>query len=420
MSGSLLVENDGGISVDEGASLQLADHPGRFALARTAPHLLLAIPQPDGGSQQPIGRVAFSGDLDGVPFSDVVMLLAQGRRSGLFHVITGAVERTLVFAAGDLVAASSTQAGERLGEVALRLGLLERADLARLLSSAAAGRRVGQRLVERGLLDRERLEQAVQAQIALVFEAILLRPVGSFFFRDHPVPPQNGETAVAAQGLLLDGLRRLDELAHYRTRIPSPQAPVRRTGAAVEPPDEAALQIVAGLETGEATAAELADRLRLPEVEVMRTLFHLAEAGAVEVREDRAARPLADLGADPVPLRDLLRSFNRIFCEVFTEVALAGVLSSFVVEAQTVLASGSDPLFAGLAFDLDGSLPLGEILQRLPEAAQASGKGPRTVLLESLQPVLSQLIRQAEKHLDPHGSADLHARLRLLFGTSEW
>lgn len=421
MSGWLRVENDGAISVDEGASSQLARAPGRYQLARTAPDLLVAVRQPGGERQPPVGRIAFCGDLDGLPFADVVMMLAQGRRSGLLHLLAAGTQRILVFANGDLVAASSTNPGERLGEVALRLGLLERDDLVDLLSNPVAGRRVGEQLVERGLLDREGLLRAVREQIAVVFDAILLRPVGTFFFRDHPVAPGHSAAVVPAQGLLLDGLRRLDEWAHYRSRVPSPQAAVRLgpKQAAVEDPQAA--RVIELLRAGPSTPADLAQALRLPEVDVVRVLFHLAEADAVEIAAERATRPLSELGSDPAPLREMLRSFNRIFGEIFTEVAMAGDASDFAAEATEVLASeSSDRLLHGLSFYPDGSLPVGEILLRLPEAAQQAGKGPRALLLESLQPVLARLVERAEARIDPAARDDLHARLRLLVGMSEW
>ena len=421
MSGWLRVENDGHLSVDEAASHQLARFPGRFQLTRTASDLLLAVRVPEGEGQMPIGRIAFCGDLDGMPFADVVMMLSQGRRSGLLDVITGNAHRCLVFAAGDVVAASSNQHGERLGEVALRLGLIEREDLAALLSGPAAGRRVGQRLVERGLLDREGLARALREQITRVFEAVLVRPVGTYFFRDHPVAPEAAEVSVGAQALLLDGLRRLDEWTHYRTRVPSMQA-VARLGSAPPPPgDELAAAIVERLKAGPSSAGELANQLRAPEMEVVRTLFHLAEAEAVEIAADRTPRPLAELGSDPAPLREMLRAFNRIFGEIFTEVAVAGHAAAFAAEAREALAdAGNEAVLRGLGFYPDGSLPVGEILLRLPEAAQAAGKGPRATLLEALQPVVAALLQRAEAHLDPRSRDDLHARLRLLFGMSAW
>jgi len=421
LSGWLRVENDGELSVDEAASHQLARTPGRFQLARAAPDLLLAVRLPEGEAQVQIGRIAFCGDLDGMPFADVVMMLAQGRRSGLLDVITGNAHRSLVFAAGDVVAASSNQNGERLGEVALQLGLIAREDLAALLSGPAAGRRVGQRLVDRGLLDREGLARALREQITRVFEAILVRPVGTFFFRDHPVAPEAAEVSVGAQALLLDGLRRLDEWTHYRTRIPSMQAVVRLGPNAPPPGDERARAVVERLQAGPATAAELAAGLRAPEMEVLRTLFHLAEANAVLVQSDRAPRPLTELGSDPGPLREMLRAFNRIFGEIFTEVAVAGKSAVFAEQAREALAeAGSEAVLRGLSFYPDGSLPVGEILLRLPEAAQAQGKGPRATLLEALQPVVAALLQRAEAHLDPQSRDDLHARLRLLFGMSAW
>lgn len=418
MSGWLRVDSEGAITVDEAAGAQLARSPGTFQLARTAADLLVAVRQAESEPQPLVGRIAFCGDLDGLPFADVVILLAQSRRSGLLHVVSGPDQRVLVFSDGALVAASSTHAGERLGEVALGLGLLDREDLVELLSTPAEGRRIGDQLVERGLLDREGLERAVREQITAVFEAILVRPVGSFFFRDHPVAPGRMATALGVQGLLLDGLRRLDEWAHYRTRIPSVQTQVRAGPNLPAEADGDTGAIVELVRAGPTTAADLARTLRLPELQVMRALFHLVEEEGIEVLADQKTRPLAELGSDPAPLREMLRAFNRIFGEIFTEVTMGGEGAGFADEAAGVL--GSQPLLAGLRFYPDGSLPVGEILVRLPEAAQHAGKGPRALLLETLQPVLSHLIEAAEKRIDTRARDDLHARLRLLVGMSEW
>jgi hypothetical protein len=85
--------------------------------------------------------------------------------------------------------------------------------------------------------------------------------------------------ALDTQGMLLDGLCRLDEMEVYRTRVPSAEAVPRSTGKTADGDlAEDALRVLAAAD-GRRTVADLARATALGEFEATRAAFRLIELG---------------------------------------------------------------------------------------------------------------------------------------------
>ncbi|MBS2023979.1 MAG: DUF4388 domain-containing protein [Deltaproteobacteria bacterium] len=280
----------------ESARAILRRAQGKWRLSHAAPDLLLLSRERAGGLAQELdklspGPIAVSGDLAQVQPSELLNFLHQGRRDGVLLVRSGEVERGIVLLEGNVAWACSTSPGERLGELICRIGLVPRAALDKALAQQAqehSHRRLGQMLGERGLLEPDGLWRALRYQIVEIFLGLLVLRGGTFLFMsgvDRDKLP--AQLAIDTEALLLDGLRRLDEMEHYRLRIPSSLFVLDKTArpAPLAPEDEFTEAMLRLLERvdGEQPLCVLAEASALGEFEATKAAFKLLQDGYVQL-----------------------------------------------------------------------------------------------------------------------------------------
>jgi hypothetical protein len=340
----------------------LADRAGRFVLLPSAGDLLVARRAPAIGGPAPRPRCILAGDLAGFPIADFLAFIHHSRLSGVLTVAADAVERSIAFQDGEVRSAQSSAPGERVGEVAVRLGYATEAQVARAQASAA-GRPIGKALAEAGVLAANDLWKCLHEQVTAVFHSILLSPSGTFFLVDEdPGDRVGAPLAVNTQSLLMDGIRRIDELSLFRARIPGPQAFLRRK----EPPRPVTLRPteheLLALVDGRRTVAEIATAAHLSSFDATKILYHLAEAGYVEaVAEPLASAPAAERTPAIVSgMSALLRGV--------TAAVPPGARASFLDALRAFLDDGAGPwapVLSGIPLSPDGGLDEAALRARL-------------------------------------------------------
>jgi hypothetical protein len=156
--------------------------------------------------------VILAGDLARVSFPELITLIVHNGTTGVLRVISASGTRTVIFSEGEVRGASSDRVGERLGEVAVRMSLIKDEELDELRDEPNVGRRAGRVAVERGLLSERDLWNAIQEHVITIFQAILLEAQGSFLLTQEPIGGALTVPGLSASGLLLEGVRRMDEL----------------------------------------------------------------------------------------------------------------------------------------------------------------------------------------------------------------
>ncbi|HTN51429.1 MAG TPA: DUF4388 domain-containing protein, partial [Anaeromyxobacter sp.] len=303
----------------------LADRAGRFQLLPSAPDLLVARRSPAAGGAAARPRCILAGDLSGFHIADFIAFVHQSRLSGILTVSAEGAERSVAFKDGEVRSAQSSAAGERVGEVAVRLGLVTQAQVAQ---ATQAGVPLGRQLVEKGLLSANDLWKCLHEQVAGVFHAILLSRAGTFFLVDDEVTDRPGTPlAVSTQSLLMDGIRRIDEMSLFRARIPGPEAFLRRReprrAVTLRPVEQELLALV----DGRRTVAAVASAAHLNEFDATKILYHLAEAGYVEALAEAvtSAAPEARLAELAAGMNELYRLVVAAIPEPARPGFLAGV-----------------------------------------------------------------------------------------------
>jgi hypothetical protein len=337
----------------------LADRAGRFVLLPAAGDLVVARRTPPTGAASERPRCIVAGDLSAFPIADFIAFVHQSRLSGVLTVGAGGAERSVAFHEGEVRSAQSSAPGERVGEVAVRLGYATEAQIA---EATASGKPIGKVLVDRGVLTPSDLYKCLHEQVVAVFHALLLSRSGTFALVDEDPERPAAPLSVSTQSLLMDGIRRIDELSLFAARIPGRDAFLRRRDPprpmTLRPTENAMLALV----DGRRTVAEIATVAHLNEFDATKILFHLAEAGYVEV----VAAPLA-AGSPAERVPPIVSGMNELLRAVAQAVP-AGARAAFLDAAQGFLFDESSrwaPLLRRVSVSGDGGLDDGAVQQAL-------------------------------------------------------
>ncbi len=366
----------------------LADRAGRFVLLPSAADLLVARRTPPLGGSAERPRCILAGDLSAFPIADFITFMQQSRLSGLLTVASGTAERSVAFQDGEVRSAHSTAPGERVGEVAVRLGFATEAQIA---EATRSGRPIGKALVDGNVLKPNDLYKCLHEQVAAVFHALLLAKSGTFTLLDTEPERNAAPLSVSTQSLLMDGIRRIDELTLFQARIPGPSAVLRRRRPTRPVPLRPTETALLALVDGRQTVAQVATAAHLNEFDATKLLFHLCEAGFVEAVAG-AAVPASS--AERLPA--IVAGMNELLRRV-AHVVPADGRAAFLDAAQQFLwdaASPFAPLLRELSVGGDGGLDDERVQQALaaldPDALAAmdSSGAPAKVALEALRDTL--------------------------------
>ena len=262
---------------------------GAWKLLSTPNELMLALRERGDGLQTDLAQlspksIVLAGDMSEMQPSDLLNFLHQGRRTGVLLTRSDGVERGIVLIEGNVAWACSTSPGERLGELLARAGLVEHGKVEALLNGQIATgekKRLGQLLVDKGALGPEALAHGLRHQVNEIFLGLLVARAGSFvFLRGIDTTRLPSILALDTQGMLLDGLRRLDEMELYRTRVSSselkPRVLRKATPTDLLTPEQ--LQVLEHSD-GHRTIADIATVTALGEFEATKAAYKLLESG---------------------------------------------------------------------------------------------------------------------------------------------
>jgi hypothetical protein len=397
---------------DDEARRALADRAGRFLLLPSAPDLLVARRTPAAGGQAPPARCVLAGDLSAFPIVDFIGFVHQSRLSGLLTVSSAGIDRAVAFREGEVRGATSQAAGERVGEVALRLGYLDREQLAEAVASAQ-DKLFGKVLLEKGFLSPTELWKCLHEQVAGVFYAILLTREGVFAMVGDPDADLGTPLAVNTQTLLMDGIRRIDELSLFRARIPGPQAVLRRRVPRVPITPRPTEQSLLDLVDGRRRVSEIAQGAHLSEFDATKILYHLAEAGYVEAASDPTGSPALPPAER---LSAVASGMNEVLRRITGAVAAQGGLDAFLAGARAFVsdpASRFAPVFRRVAPARDGALDEPTVLGNLaalrePALRELEPSGdPARLLFEALRELMFFYLFQTAGRLPPEADERL-------------
>jgi len=439
MSSWFSIDSSGNLGPESSeARRELSSRLGRFILAPTGPDLLCLLRVPAKGAPAPTGGTALVGDAATFAISDLIAFLNQARWTGVLRVYSPNGERAIIFKDGELRGATSDDPADRLGEVIVRLGFLTRRQVDEALGEASP-MKIGRALVEKGVLQPHDLWRCVTQQLSDIFQAIVLCREGSFVLVQQELDERSAaRVQLSTQSLLMDSIRRIDEMAHFRKRIAHGRLYVlkrRGSDGKLEEDEDRVLSLA----NGERTVLELGQAAKLSEFDVTKIVFRLLEGGYASVAERSVAsvstapeaaapgrHPAAPKGRDSAaaakqPLA-VVRVFNFIFREIRDEVAKQGMDRQFIASANAALAGqalSASPVLSGVLFDSEGNLDEGKLMRRFEFAREQLGSEPIASLRQALSDVMFFLLFQAGELLESRADEDLARRVKELLATLE-
>jgi hypothetical protein len=345
------VASDGSISLGSETRAKLSGQAGEYRLQEGPEGMWLMTRHAAEGRNR--GRVLMMGEVvTRTTVLEIINVITSTNWRGELHIVGTLGRRVLTVDQGALKHAQTDFETERLGEVLVRLGVIARAALAPLLVQKAPDQRFGQLLVENQVLDQGALFKQLQNQAETIFYAAMLEERGAYWFvapaDDAPPPPTTVHLPI--QGLLMEGVQRIDEMALYRERIPHNRVfPVASadTGKAKDSLEPYMLDL-RGLCDGSRSIDDLARESGLGEFPTIKAIYHMLRTSLVSLRRGPTL--------DPKAAQKLVRQFNDIVRDIFMVVATFGRMDATSRALSAWLESTHHAAVLGTRVDIDGTL----------------------------------------------------------------
>ena len=239
-------------------------------------------PTKPGARKEALARPFLTGLIDDPTLViDMINFLHSTRRTGVLTVIDGEARKSLFFAQGSLIAGASNLQEDRFGNVMVRMGLISLDGLEHALKDVGPQRRIGNVLLSRGLLSTKDLWRIVRVQIEEILFSILLLEKGEFNVAHYEPGQVPSRTALNTQHVLLEGLRRKDEMEHLRGAMPPRDRLLVRTrrerNLSLNPNERRVYDLVDGVRQ----VGEVCRESGLGELEATRLIHHLLKIGLI-------------------------------------------------------------------------------------------------------------------------------------------
>ena len=264
----------------------------------------------DGAVVRLAGEIVLPGAL-----CDVLALVAQAGWRGELTVRDGEHNRSVFIEGGNAVSARTDVEDERLGRILYKYGVIDEVQHRAIFDRLAhgSGERYGEAGVELGLLTHNQVYTYLAKQVEEIVLAAMTVADGMYCFLDgFDEALLSSRHSISLNGLLMDGVTRMDEMRYFRQRVPSADYVPERVEGRPEPAKEllAVYNAVDGLQS----VNDLGRALGLGEFETTKHLFQLVQSKHVTMQRPR-------LRGGPLEIVD---TANAVLREIHQEADTAG------------------------------------------------------------------------------------------------
>ena len=178
--------------------------------------------------------MALEGTLRDFSFADILQLISLQRKTGVLTLTTTDDVATVSFLDGRIVGANSREhrVENRLGLLLLRSGKVSEEELdAALQRQEQSLQRLGRILIDHHVVEPEDVRDALTQQILQIIYRVFRWPDGDYHFSQESDIDYDGELIdpVAADSIIMEGARMMDEWPFIEQRLPDRQMVVVRT-----------------------------------------------------------------------------------------------------------------------------------------------------------------------------------------------
>ncbi|HEX2834343.1 MAG TPA: DUF4388 domain-containing protein [Thermoanaerobaculia bacterium] len=357
-------------------------------------------------------KAVLQGDLTRIQLPDVLSFLAMIRAGGKLVVRRANLERSIHWKEGEIVFASSNSPEHSLGQFLLRNGKINQQQYDESKRRVTPQLRHGKLLVQMGAISPKDLWWGVKNQVLEIIYSLFTWKDGEFALYDsvEDLAQERIMLQINTSSVIMEGIRRLDESARIKEKIPSLDVIFVKVPGVV--PDFGALDMtdvemaVYTNIDGTLNVRELTGRSDLTEFEVTRILFQLLSARLIEIApEEKSFRPVFLDVEDSPELLKVISTYNDMFGRLFEalerrvgEDQAREIFMTILQNAET------DELWAGVFFDQYGRFDENMLIANISELPFERRK---TVLDEGLNTLLSVQLFEVSQHLDQAGKVDV-------------
>lgn len=233
--------------------------------------------------------MALHGSLDDFSLPEILQLIAVQQKSGVLKLTSGDDVAVIFFEGGRVVSTRDRRrnAKDPLKPFLVRTGRLTEAQLKQVETIESESRReLTDILVSGSYLTNESLSKALEEQVQDTLHQLLTWKSGTYNFSGdaRTVPKFAVNVRLNTEGLLMESMRRIDELVRYKDVLSS-TAMVLRPKALATPPahmTEAEARVLP-LVDGFRPLRDILAQSKLVDFEGYEALHHLLDLGVIEV-----------------------------------------------------------------------------------------------------------------------------------------
>jgi hypothetical protein len=352
------------------------------------------------------------GDLARIQLPDVLAFISMIRATGKLTLRQNNLERCIHWKDGEIIFATSSSPEHSLGQFLLRNGKITLTQYEDSKRRVTANTRHGKLLVQMGAISPKDLWWGVKNQALEILYSLFSWKDGAFVFTDGVDELANERIVLSINtaGMIMEGIRRLDESARIREKVPSLDVVFVKVPGAV--PDFRELDMndheiaVYNNIDGLRTVRELVGKSELTEFEVTRILFQLVLARLIEsAPEEKSTRPVFLDVEDSPELLKVISTYNDMFGRLYAALMSAvGEEQARDIFMSALQQAESDELWAGVFFDQFGRFDENMLIANISELPFERRKA---VLDEGLNTLLSVQLFEVSQHLDAAGKVDV-------------
>ena len=356
-----------------------------------------------------MANTPFQGEFAETPFPQVLALIWREERSGVLGIRKGTAERSFCFEKGGLAVERSTFDAPRFLDSLAALGLVRPDDLAR---SGAAARSSGtdplRAIAESGIIAPARLLKLIEDYSIREAFPVFDWPEGSYGF--EPGQPRPGTLLVRdipLPGLILEGIRRMDNFEIIEAHLPSTGETVQGFPSPVnELPELAAPErYLLGAAAAAGSVSELCASSLLGERETKRAIFALLTLRVLGTSKAKGKnnKPLPEYSLSDMDR--LFAAFNDRCSFIFKYISkeIGPVALNVMEKSLDEIKGRIDPLFQDCELNQDGRIELRTLLKKNPMISSDDGKRS---LLRSFDEILAAEVLAVKRTLgNSHESA---------------
>ena len=323
--------------------------------------------------KEPTG-LDLQGSIEHFNLPDILQFIGQIRKSGVLAIQREEELALIYFQEGRVSYAYAPRKTHHIGQLLRERGKINASQLSQAVAtqandSSGSPPRLGQILMDMGAVDRADIIETVTAQVEELLYSLLSWKTGSFKFYENQFPTEEEITVnISTENIILEGLRRLDEMNHLRDTLPSmnsrlliAQSVGDGINISLKPEEWNLLALI----DGRRTIQDIVEISNLSEIETLKKIAALKLAGLItvlgedEIEETDGANKTTGAGTD-----HLEAMMTR----------LAGLLEEFLQGSASPAPSFSGRS-AGRNPRMVGAKPLTEIIaESAPQGGSDSDK----------------------------------------------